>query len=272
MRTPAGRSQRGFTLIEAIMVIVVTGIIAGSVAIFIRIPVQSYFDLERRAEMTDSADTALRRMGREIRLSLPNSVRVSADGYAVEFLHTHSGGRYRVATTASGGGNILDFNRPDTSFDVLGPPVALAPGDQVVIYNLGVPGADAYEDPHAGVPHVRRAYAGPAGNQSSVVVSTDSVFPFDSPGHRFQVVDTPVTYRCRGGILSRYAGYPISQVQPDPPVGGIVSMLAEHVSDCSFMYAPGAMEHNGLVAMRLDITSKDETLTLYHEVHVSNVP
>lgn len=272
MRTPVHRSQQGFTLVEAIMVIVVAGIIAATIAIFIRIPVQSYFDVARRAEMTDTADTALRRIGRDLRLSLPNSVRVSADGYAVEFLHTHSGGRYRVATAASGGGNILDFNRLDTSFDVLGPPVALAPGDQVVIYNLGVPGADAYEDQHAGVPHVRRVYAGPAGDQSTVVVSTDTVFPFDSPGHRFQVIDTPVTYRCRGGLLSRYAGYPISQVQPDPPVGGVVSVLAEHVSDCSFIYAPGVMEHNGLVAMRLVITSSDETVTLYHEVHVNNVP
>lgn len=270
---PLGRRvQRGFTLIEAVVVIVVTGIVAAAVAMFIRIPVQSYFDLDRRADMNDTADTALRRIGRDMRLSLPNSVRVSEDGRAIELLHTHAGGRYRIAADASGAGDVLDFNRVDTSFDILGPPVSLDASDQIVIYNLGVPGADAYEDQRPGVPHVRRAYAGAAGKMSSITITTDTVFPFDSPGHRFQVVDTPVTYRCSGGVLMRYAGYPIGPVQPDPPSGGVASVLAENVSDCRFMYAPGVMEHSGLVAMRLVITRNEESVTLYHEVHVSNAP
>ena len=65
-------SLRGFTLIEMIMVIVITGVIAGMVAVFIKGPVDSYFDMARRAELTDIADTAMRRMTRDIRLALPN--------------------------------------------------------------------------------------------------------------------------------------------------------------------------------------------------------
>ena len=64
----------GFTLIEAIVVIVITGIIASMVAVFIRTPVDGYLDAERRAGLTDIADTAVRRMARDIRLALPNSV------------------------------------------------------------------------------------------------------------------------------------------------------------------------------------------------------
>lgn len=254
------------------MVIVILGIVAAVLAMFIRIPIQNYFDTERRTDMTDAADTGLRRIGRDMRLSLPNSVRVTGDGHAIELLHTRAGGRYRVAVSADGTGDMLDFSRVDTRFDILGPAISLAAGDQIVIYNLGVPGADAYEDQRPGIPHVRRAYAGTAGKMSSLVISTDTVFPFDSPGHRFQIVDTPVTYRCSDGVLSRYAGYPISQVQPDPPSGGKVALLVEHVSDCQFMYVPGVMEHSGLVTMRLVITRNDESVTLYHEVHVSNAP
>ena len=76
MQTAMTQRQRGFTLIEAVMVITITGIVAAMVAIFIRTPIQSYFDLERRVEMTDTADTALRRIARDSRLALPNSVRV----------------------------------------------------------------------------------------------------------------------------------------------------------------------------------------------------
>ncbi len=78
MQTAMTQRQRGFTLIEAVMVIAITGIVAAMVAIFIRTPIQGYFDLERRVEMTDTADTALRRIARDLRLALPNSVRTVA--------------------------------------------------------------------------------------------------------------------------------------------------------------------------------------------------
>ena len=79
-----GRSRyscaRGFTLLEAVLVIVITGIIAAIVAVFIKLPVDSYLDSARRAELTDVADTAVRRMARDIHLALPNSVRNPGDG------------------------------------------------------------------------------------------------------------------------------------------------------------------------------------------------
>jgi MSHA biogenesis protein MshO len=86
------RVQHGFTLIEAIMVIVITGILAGVVAVFITRPVQGYVDSVRRAELTDVADVALRRIGRDVRLALPNSLRVSGNS-CIEFIMTKGGGR-----------------------------------------------------------------------------------------------------------------------------------------------------------------------------------
>lgn len=43
MRRPR-QFARGFTLVEAIVVIVITGVIAGMVAVFIRTPVEGYMD------------------------------------------------------------------------------------------------------------------------------------------------------------------------------------------------------------------------------------
>ena len=140
---------RGFTLIEMIVVIVLTSIIASAVAVFIKLPIQGYVDTARRAEMSDEADTALRRMGRDLRLALPNSVRVDG-GATVEFLLTRTGGRYRAAVDSTGAGDMLDFAvNNDPSFDQFGPLASgigqtISAGDILVVYNLSIPDADAY--------------------------------------------------------------------------------------------------------------------------------
>ncbi len=103
---PRQRTLSGFTLVEMIVVIVITGILAGVVAIFLRVPVEGYMDSARRAEMTDIADTALRRMGRDLRTAVPNSVRIPAPAGSayIEFLPTRDGGRYRADPTGGSGG------------------------------------------------------------------------------------------------------------------------------------------------------------------------
>jgi hypothetical protein len=85
-----------------IMVIVITGILSGMVAVFIKGPVESYFDMARRAELTDVADTAVRRMARDIRSSVPNTLRNPTDGsdQCIEFVPAKAGARYRADQAA----------------------------------------------------------------------------------------------------------------------------------------------------------------------------
>jgi MSHA biogenesis protein MshO len=274
--------QKGFTLVEAVMVIAITGIIASVVAIFIRAPIEGYFDSARRAELTDVADTAVRRFSRDVHRALPNSVRLTPDRRSIEFLLTSAGGRYRVEKDAPGD-DYLDFTQNDTSFELLGPAMrfsttTLPTGEnqnQIVIYNLGIDGADAYAG-NTLATHNRRTYTGSANvDVSTITIDSTSPFPFDSPSHSFHVVDTPVTYRCdlSAGVatLTRFSGYAIASSQPNPPASG-GALLAQNVSDCLFTYEPGVTERSGLVSMRLSLTQNNETVTLYQEAHVSNVP
>jgi len=194
-RRPPHRTA-GFTLIEAIVAITITGILAGIVTVFISKPIQGYLDSVRRAELTDQADLALRRITRDVRLALPNSLRVTTVGVTtyVEFIMTRAGGRYRVEDDGSTGGDFLSYTTvADTTFDVLGPMPAnppIAANDFIVVYNLG-PGnapADAYTGGN------RATVQGVLGN---VITLTANPFaaqtpPLPSPDARFQVVPAAV--------------------------------------------------------------------------------
>lgn len=265
-------SEKGFTLIEAVIVITITAIISGMVAVFIKAPVQGYFDSARRAEMTDIADTAIRRLERDLNAALPNSVRTTAVGnvYYLEFLPVTTGGRYRADTDpASPACNTpLDFTSTPTSFCVLGPAPSAANG-WVTVYNLGIPGANAY-----------------AGDNTSPISSVSGAtiniaakqFPFASPSNRYQIIGTPVSYVCDpvAGTLTRYWNYTNSPTEPTQPTAfssGSSALLASHISSCSFTYTQQVIaQENGLISVALQLTESGETVSLYDEIHVSNSP
>src|SRR5258705_6211243 len=119
--------EAGVTLIELVVVISISAILAGAVAAFMARSMTGYVDSRIRAALVDSADGALGRTKREVRLSLPNSVRVSPDGRVLEILHIVDGARYRRAAGVNPGGadhsaasDWLSFTGADTQWNVLG--------------------------------------------------------------------------------------------------------------------------------------------------------
>jgi len=273
----------GVTLLEMIVVIVITGILAVGIAVFLNRPMEGYVDAARRAELTDIADTALRRITRDLRTALPNSIRVTTVGTVtyLEYLQTSGGGRYRAEPDGGGGGNVLDFTIADTAFDVIGPTPTLTGTESIVIYNLaadaGTTTANAYHGDNRGtsangVGTVTFTAPAPGG--------TPSPFPFPSPGKRFHVVQYPVTYECApdpvnptNGVLRRYWNYPITLAQPTPPATVNNARLATYVAACSFSYATGgASGRTGVVALTLQISQSGESVRLFQQAHVNNAP
>jgi MSHA biogenesis protein MshO len=291
------QSQRGFTLIEMIMVIVITGILSGMVAVFIKGPVESYFDMSRRADLTDVADTAVRRMARDIRASVPNTLRNPTDGsdQCIELMPAKTGARYRAEQTAALTGDVLDFTAIDASFDMLGQNSTLpasariAAGDIVVVYNDGSTGGNAY----AGTNAVKIAAGGVTESApittitfvaAGAAVFDRKLFPGASPANRFLVVPSTeqvVSFACSGGTLFRYSRtLAAAWAQPANCAAmaatATAATLATNVSNCSLKYeAPGSGSGSGrfgLASISLGMTQSGETVSLYHQVHVDNTP
>lgn len=272
--------QQGFTLVELIMVIVLMGVIGGIMSVFMRGPIDAYFSSARRAALTDVADTTVRRIARDLRRALPNSIRPNATcANSLEFIPTKTGGRYRADGT-----NALTFGAAVTSFNMLGDNATfagaalpndqiIAAGDLVVVYNLGIPGSDAY-----------------VGNNTSPVTSVGAVsagetpinitsrqFPLESGSNRFHVVaanEQIVTYVCNSTTSTLYRNASTTMTAPTSCTAGASIATNVNCAGTSFAFAPPDLQRNAIVTMVLSIqdSSATETVNLQHEVHVDNTP
>jgi MSHA biogenesis protein MshO len=290
--------QQGFTLVEAIVVMVVLGVIGATVSIFINGPLRGAVDVALRADLTDAADTAIRRMERDLRTALPNSLRVTSVGTTVylEYLEVRTAGRYRTApsgaaTTAAScpdtnanalaDEDVLDFTASDSCFRSTGTVPNLASiaanSDFLVVFNLGpgISGSNAYEFSGTGGNKSLITSAAVAAANENRITFTSITFPFASPGNRFHVISGPVTYVCdpAAGQLRRLSGYAISPAQAAPPAGPTANILvSNNISSCAFTYTATANERAGVLAATLGLTRSGEIVTLHHETSINNAP
>lgn len=300
--------QRGFTLVEMIVVMVLTGILGGMTMSMIRNPVRNYVNAAARADLADTADLALRRMTRELHGALPNSIRLSSLGLTtmLEFIPTKAGGTY-LSVEDLGGGNPLSFT--DTSlvkFDVLGTmpaaPYNIVAGDSIVVYNLGA--GYTYGDAYLGDNRVTVTGLGTGVNGNTVsfvdptgaslnpyakpyVTSpTTGTTPNASPTNRFSVVGQPVSFVCVAnpngkGTIKRYWNYGFKTNQPSVATmsAGSSALLANGVLTCQFAFTQLANVHSGLLGMAVVLASTVptdgnllETVSMAAQIHVDNTP
>lgn len=295
---PIYRTSAGVTLVEMIVVIVISGIIAGILATIIRSPMMGIDAQVRRTELVDMAESALRRMQRDIRSALPNSVRIrstagntgdascpaNANVCVLELLHSLDGGRYRAQPPGNANAR-LQFGVVDTDFDVIGVLQTLNPADlNLTTYSLVI-------NNQASTGTQFNAYFGDnrtllaAGTNTTHITMVGKNFPatLASSRQRFFIVDTPVTYLCNTTTqtLTRYQGYTITAdhttIDTDAELtgkGATPARAADLVVGCRFTYLPGTSARAGLVTLEMTIqgSAANEQVRLLHQVHVYNVP
>lgn len=297
---------RGFTMVEMIVVIVLVGVIGGTVMLVFRPALQSYLDVGRRANLSNQADTALRRIASEVRAAVPNSLRTHAadEGMGVELVPTIEGGRFRTAPDTVWNSAVpaqptrfIDGSDPVTVFDVVTRLDArVGAGDLLVIGNqapeelyggTSIGAIAAVENSPADAPasadrSMRRRITLAGANLAGTPFQ-----PFGVDSGRFVVVSRAVravTYRCENvrlddsgsgtGVLVRYHGYDILPTRPVLPTDARRNIVATKVARCLFQYDPnlGATQQSGFVQVQLTLADSGEQVSLTYGAHVNNVP
>ena len=288
----------GFTLVELVMVIVIGGVVAAAISVFMRPAIDGYLASRARADLTDQADTALRRMLRDVRAAVPNSIRVP-NNQCFELMPTSTGGRYRNGpeTLKDSGPSCapgatcaasIDTSKATAAFDVLTPlSTTPAVGDWVVVGNQNP--SDVYAGTNRGAIASVAAPASAAFGRHRISVASTQ-FPIGYDGGRFSIVPNAqraVFYVCSGadgtldasgngkGTLYRLMNYGFNASYPGacPSTAG-ADVLATRVRSCSFVYDPnqGATQQNGFVWMELELARNSESAHLAMGAHVENGP
>lgn len=282
MKMGLQRSVAGFTLIEMIVAMTIMGIVAGMVAVFIRAPVEGYFDTVRRAQMTEEADAALRFMARDLHAALPNSLKVTGgpSTYSISFLPINSGGRYREYPTDTGTGTPLQFGQPITSFDAIGASAqattttarGTATTGRIVVGNLGEgvlscnSKASAFADNSevaslsgSTVTVTNHTFPEACNLQAATVQDNASTTNNEANdrgfGKLYFVGTSAITYSCGVGGLSRN-GVPV----------------ASHVTACAVGYDVSTNALIQTVSVSLTISRDSESVKLLRQFHVVNEP
>lgn len=286
---------RGFTLVELIMVMVITGVLAGSMTVFFKPAVDSYLAVGRRAGMTDVADGAMRKMIRDIKMSVPNSIRIaeSTDSACVEMVPASDGGRFRSGPdtdTTHTPALWIDTNAPVASFDILTPFTStVSAGDWVVIDNQNT------NDVYTGINRaaIQGHVASPAATagQRRITLTAATQFPVGYDGGRFQIVPNSqqaVFYVCTmgtprvdangtgTGTLHRFSAYGFNGAAPGacPTATAATPIIASKVANCAFIYNAnaGATQESGFVEVQITLQDHGEAVSLQYGAHVENVP
>ena len=279
-----GRSAQGFTLVELIIVITLAGIVAAMIGSVMGRHMESYVDMNDRAQLVQMGQSALQTMTRHIRGAAPNSVRINVAGTTIEFVPVVYAAAYRKAL-GDGGEDILDFTVQDNSFDVF---ADLVDSDtslnsaQVVIYNLGqesggspVLGSNLYANNTGGAAHVITS-AGLTiidnGNEDNIELDTPHQFSAESPTQRMYLVNGAARYQCGSNAINQYAGYAIQETLVATPAGATQSLLVDQISDCKFEYFSGNATTESMVVVKITLTGRNQSLRLVQQIHLGNAP
>ncbi len=263
--------QRGFTLIELIVTIVVAGIISVGISNFVSRSVEGFSDVSERQQLATIGWVVSEKVSRELRDALPNSFRMNAGNTCIEFIPTVGGSDYLSVPILSPANNFEAVPFPNYSaadVDSTQDRAVVYPSNVASVYNLSSSGSISSL--------ISQLSAGTTVNAITVELSANHQFLTDSPTKRLYIVRQPVMFCFQGQFLYRYSGYGF---QSSMPTSGLSNqtVIGTSLSNGSFAFTPGTLSRSGVITLSFDVVGRASTgvaprQAIDQEVQIRNVP
>lgn len=250
--------EQGFTLIEIIAVIVVLSILAALGGSFVAESTKSYQSTQTRSRLVNTERQAIERMSRQLRVSLPYSVRLTNGNSCLEFIPIASGGNYSGYVPDS-----LNGAAPSSSITVSPHAIDFGVAQYVSI------GAMAANELYGTTPASRATLSSRTNTQ--LTLSAAQKWQRNSINQRFYLLDFPQAFCVVGTELRFYANQNVANANVD--LASSYSLLADSVVAATpFALTAGAENRNTIVQLNIAFAYKTESVTFNHSVMIRNVP
>ncbi len=265
-RRDRSRGAAGFTLVELIAVIVILSLIAVVGTQFVVTSLQAYRQTESRGQLVQSGRVAVEQMSRQLRMAVPNSVRISSTGNCIEFMPV-------VAVTTYQGQVADASNGKTAAAQVTTAPFSRGPGQPVHALISPYFASEIYT---AASPSARTGISALGASPHTLVTfSAAARFLRNSLNNRLYIADNPQRFCVVDGQLVRHRQYGLlSGALSDAAPGGSTDLMALGVSTPTTAFAlfPGSEVRRAGVTMDLRFTADGQTVALQQQVYIRNVP
>lgn len=275
------RRAKGFTLIELVVTILISSILAVGVVSYIGDAVNGFVSSGSRNKLASSGRIVVDRLAMELHNSLPNSVRVNTQ--------SGNGNQCMEFIPFSGATTYLNapFSTPGSTISAVGfnPSVILSSPANVyaVIYPINTNDLYLAADPGP-LSAVDAISSAGSGKINMTLVGTHR-FTRRSPVDRLYLVSQPVSFCIVEDKLFRYENYgfnanqclPVGQSGPCDlpsvsPNRALVSDRIDNSTLTAFTVLNQNLRRNALVGLDFNFADQFDVIRMKHEVLLRNVP
>lgn len=296
--------EAGFTIVELVVAIVISSILAVGTVAYIGRTVEGVDSASRRNKLASTGRVAIDRVALELHNALPNSIRVAditvGGGECIEYVPVLGATTY--INPAFSTPNVSNF----TVVDFIDGATVTIPASATGIFGVIFPRntnslyRDGSNTPVRSTIHSISSIVDIAApplveNLTTINLGAAGRYRRRSPNERFFVVGQPVSFCVVGDKLYRYSNYdfienqsvtelPVSNICPVSAPDGCLSnyntapdktLIVDSISNTgltAFTVGNQNLSRNSLVAIQLNMQSGDDTVLLKHEVLTRSVP